>query len=96
MGGIDIAGSEHHVDTRVMVVDPASKTEPIHSSGHADIAEDNIDRYPSSEYRDRLRRIGRFDDRVARDPQILCNGAADKNLVLDNQNYRLTGFFLCW
>jgi len=49
-GSIGIAGSEHHVDARVMVVDPASKTEPIHSAGHLDVAEDDIDRHPSGEY----------------------------------------------
>ena len=94
-GGIGIAGSEHDVDARVMTVDPASKTDPIHSAGHLDIAENDIDRYPGGENRDSLCRIGRFDDQVARDPKILRNGAADKNLILDNQNQRLAGLFLC-
>ena len=93
--GIGIAGSEHDVDARVMMVDPASKTDPIHSAGHLDIAENDIDRYPGGENRDRLRRIGRFDDQVAGEPKILRNGAADKNLILDNQNQRLAGLFLC-
>ena len=81
---IGIAGSEHHTGGRVMLIDPASKTEPIHSTGHVDVAEDDIDRHPSGEYCDSLRRISRFDNQVAGNPQILSDGAADENLILDN------------
>jgi hypothetical protein len=67
-----------------MLIDPASKTEPIHSAGHMDVAEDDIDRHPSGEYCDSLRRVSRFDNQVAGNPQILSDGAADENLILDN------------
>jgi hypothetical protein len=49
-----------------------------------DVAEDNIDRHPSGEYCDSLRRVSRFDNQVAGNPQILSDGAADENLILDN------------
>jgi hypothetical protein len=94
-GSVGVARSEHHVDARSIAVDPAGETESVHCAGHLDIAEDDIDRYPSRKYRNSLRRVGRFNNQVAGDPQILRNGAADKNLILDNQYQRLAGLFLC-
>ena len=83
-GSIGIAGSEHHAGARMMVADPASKTKPVRSAGHVDVAEDDVDRHPSGEYCDSLRRVGRFDNQISYDPQIFSDGAADQNLVLDN------------
>src|SRR5205823_1406307 len=86
VGSSASSGGQDHINIRVMLASPTSKTKAIHSAAQPNFRKDNVDLLPGTQYGHDVSGGDALENLVSAIAEIACNDHPDQDVGFHDEN----------